>query len=143
MALLLLTAAGVGTLLAALNVAYRDVRHAIPFLLQFGMFATPAIYMETSLKPADSAEVAAAADPADAESAAPPVRHRASGVPGWVKQVLQFNPMIGLISFFRAAVLGGPLDWPGLMFSATISGLIFLTGCLYFRRVEDTFADII
>jgi len=39
-----LTALGVGTFLAALNVAYRDFRYVLPFLVQFWMFATPVIY---------------------------------------------------------------------------------------------------
>ena len=39
-----LTALGVGTCLAALNVAYRDFRYVIPFLVQFWMFATPVVY---------------------------------------------------------------------------------------------------
>jgi homopolymeric O-antigen transport system permease protein len=38
------TALGVGTFLAALNVAYRDFRYLIPFLVQFWMFATPVVY---------------------------------------------------------------------------------------------------
>src|SRR5688572_26958152 len=39
--LFILSAAGVGTLLAALNVAYRDFRYIIPFLVQLWMYATP------------------------------------------------------------------------------------------------------
>jgi lipopolysaccharide transport system permease protein len=41
---LLLTALGVGTFLAALNVAYRDFRYVIPFVVQFWLFATPVVY---------------------------------------------------------------------------------------------------
>jgi lipopolysaccharide transport system permease protein len=41
---ILLTALGVGTLLSALTVAYRDFRYVIPFVLQFWMFATPIVY---------------------------------------------------------------------------------------------------
>ncbi|MBF8273847.1 MAG: ABC transporter permease, partial [Magnetococcales bacterium] len=37
-------ALGVGILLAALNVAYRDFRYVIPFLVQIWMFATPVVY---------------------------------------------------------------------------------------------------
>jgi len=37
-------ALGVGVLLSALNVAYRDFRYVIPFLVQFWMFATPVVY---------------------------------------------------------------------------------------------------
>ena len=37
-------ATGVGMWLAALNVQYRDVQHAVPFLIQVWMFATPVVY---------------------------------------------------------------------------------------------------
>ncbi len=37
-------ALAVGTFLSALNVAYRDFRYVIPFLVQFWMFATPVVY---------------------------------------------------------------------------------------------------
>src|SRR5262249_50593297 len=40
----IVTALGVGTCLAALNVAYRDFRYVVSFLVQFWMFATPVIY---------------------------------------------------------------------------------------------------
>lgn len=48
--LLLLLAMGVGMLMAALNIKYRDVRYALPFLIQLWMFASPIIY-PTSLVP--------------------------------------------------------------------------------------------
>lgn len=37
-------ATGVGMWLSALNVQYRDVQHAVPFLIQLWMFATPVVY---------------------------------------------------------------------------------------------------
>lgn len=39
-----LLALGVGLWLSALNVKYRDIRHALPFLIQLWMFATPIVY---------------------------------------------------------------------------------------------------
>jgi lipopolysaccharide transport system permease protein len=39
-----LTAVGPGLILAALNVHYRDVKYAVPFLVQMGLFVTPVIY---------------------------------------------------------------------------------------------------
>ena len=39
-----LIALGVGVWLSALNVAYRDFRYVVPFLIQFWMFATPVVY---------------------------------------------------------------------------------------------------
>jgi len=40
---------GVGMLLAAVNVRYRDVKYTIPFLTQIGLFVTPIIYPVTFL----------------------------------------------------------------------------------------------
>jgi lipopolysaccharide transport system permease protein len=48
---LVLTALGVGTFLSALNVAYRDFRYVVTFLVQFWLFATPVAY-PASLVPA-------------------------------------------------------------------------------------------
>jgi lipopolysaccharide transport system permease protein len=39
-----IAATGVGMWLSALNVQYRDVQHAVPFLIQLWMFATPVVY---------------------------------------------------------------------------------------------------
>lgn len=50
-ALTMLLALGVGMLMAGLNVKYRDVRHALPFVIQLWMFATPIVY-PASLVPA-------------------------------------------------------------------------------------------
>ncbi|HVO61629.1 MAG TPA: ABC transporter permease [Terriglobales bacterium] len=39
-----LAAAGLGLVLSALNVSFRDVKYAVPFLIQMGIFVTPVIY---------------------------------------------------------------------------------------------------
>lgn len=44
MMLLLMAALGIGILIAALNVKYRDFRYVVPFMLQVWMFATPVVY---------------------------------------------------------------------------------------------------
>jgi lipopolysaccharide transport system permease protein len=109
-----LAAAGVGTLLAALTVAYRDFKYLIPFLVQLWLFATPPVYSRT---------------PADANS----IFHA----------LLVINPMSGLISSFRAAMFNEAIPWQLLWPSATFVLVVLLVGCLYFRRVEDSFADIV
>jgi len=45
----LLTALSVGLWLSALNVQYRDIRYAVPFLLQFWFFCSPVVYSSASL----------------------------------------------------------------------------------------------
>jgi lipopolysaccharide transport system permease protein len=114
-AALLLTALGVGTLLAALNVRYRDFRYVIPFLLQVWMFATPAVYMQ--------------------------LPERAEG--GALALLLSLNPLTGPIAAFRACALGRPLPWAELGAGTAAAVAAFLVGCLYFRKVEDGFADVI
>jgi lipopolysaccharide transport system permease protein len=44
-----ITALGVGLWLSAMNVRYRDVRYAVPFLIQFWMLATPIAYPSSML----------------------------------------------------------------------------------------------
>src|SRR5204862_87538 len=39
-----LAASGVGLTLSAFNVSFRDVKYAVPFLVQMGIFVTPVIY---------------------------------------------------------------------------------------------------
>jgi lipopolysaccharide transport system permease protein len=114
--LILVTALGVGTFLAALNVRYRDFRYVVPFLIQAWLFATPSIYLAT---------------PA------------ATDLPDGVRWVMAANPMTGLIEFFRAALFGGDLPWGSLGVSAAVGAAGFAVGCAYFRRVEDSFADVI
>jgi lipopolysaccharide transport system permease protein len=111
---LVIAAMGVGALLSALTVAYRDFRHAIPFLVQFWMFATPSIYLQAG-----------------------------SGIDPRLSYLLPLNPAYGLIANFRQSMLGGAIDWYSLVVSGSVGAILFLVGCLYFRRVERDFADII
>ena len=48
---LLVTAIGVGSFLAALSVRYRDVRYAVPFLMQLWLFASPIVYASSLISP--------------------------------------------------------------------------------------------
>ncbi len=112
--LLVIAALGVGTLLAALTVAYRDFRYVVPFGVQLWMFATPCIYLDAAKVVGPRGEL-----------------------------LLPLNPAYGLILNFRQAALGGSLDWYALLVSAAVSISMLLVGCFYFRRVERSFADII
>lgn len=40
----LLSASGLGLIFSALNVSFRDVKYAVPFIIQMGLFVTPVIY---------------------------------------------------------------------------------------------------
>jgi lipopolysaccharide transport system permease protein len=145
--LLSLAATGVGTLLAALNVAYRDFRYVIPFLVQVWMFATPTVYMQPNTGIATSSAGTPVAETVSAEArAAHPSAAATSGAQadgGSWRALLNLNPLTGIVAFFRASVLGGPLPWSMFWWSAVEVFAVCLIGCFYFRRVEDSFADII
>jgi lipopolysaccharide transport system permease protein len=115
--LALITALGVALWLSAINVKYRDVNHALPFLTQFWLFITPVAYSANVISENLSEK--------------------------WLL-VYSLNPMAGVVNGFRWALLGvgnGP-DLT-LWISATISILIFVSGLFYFRSMEKTFADTI
>jgi lipopolysaccharide transport system permease protein len=111
---LVIAGLAIGTLLSALTVAYRDFRYVVPFLVQLWMFATPTIYMEAHEK----------VDPR------------------WLS-LLPLNPAYGFITNFRAALVHGTFDLPALAISGVVSLVLLFLGCLYFRQVERSFADII
>jgi len=140
---ILLAALGVGTLLAALNVAYRDFRYVIPFLVQVWMFATPSVYMQVADEPAVVASRPASLPAASTGPRAEAGEAGKRPLSPAIRAALGLNPMTGLIGAFRAAVLGGPIPWGKLAACSGSALLAFFIGCFYFRRVEDTFADII
>ncbi len=61
----------------------------------------------------------------------------------WVQALLTANPMSGLIASFRAALFNEPIPWHLLWPAAIVVLVVFALGCVYFRRVEDNFVDII
>ena len=102
-----------GFWLAALNVQYRDVRYTVPFLVQLWLFATPIAYPSTLL-----------------------------GEP-W-RTVYGINPMVGVVEGFRWAMIGtGTGPGPMVGVSAVVALLLTVSGAAYFRRMEQTFADVV
>jgi lipopolysaccharide transport system permease protein len=112
-ALTFLCAVGVGLWLSALNVQYRDIRYAIPFLIQIWMFLSPVIYPVSLIK--DKYQWLLALNPMGGVIHA----YRAS--------------LLG----------HQPIDWPLLGLSALIIVALFLGGLYYFRRMEKVFADVV
>jgi lipopolysaccharide transport system permease protein len=107
-------ASGLGVLLSALTVAYRDLRIVVPLAMQIWMFATPVLFLQDlgKLGPRTNA-------------------------------LLLLNPLHGILVNFRAVTLGTAFDLPALAVSACCSLLVLVLGSFYFRRVERGFADII
>ncbi len=107
------TALGVSLWLAALGVQYRDVNYLLPFLVQVWMYATPVVYP-------------------------------ASLFPDRWRPLLGLNPMAGVVEGFRWALTGSG-DPPSLMLfvSIAIIAMLLVSGLMFFRNTERTFADVV
>jgi lipopolysaccharide transport system permease protein len=118
-AMMIVTAAGIGLWLSALAVQYRDVRHASQFLAQILMFAAPVIWPVSLI-----------------QSALP-------AASGWIRPLYGLYPMVGVIEGFRAAILGTTsMPWDLVVAGSASAVVILVSGALYFRRREAVFADV-
>jgi len=109
----MMNALGFGLWFSALNVKYRDVQYAIPFLVQIWMFATPVIY-PTSL---------------------------IGDKYGWLLMLNPMGGVIE--AFRPAVLGHTPIPWTSLGISTAVGFLVFVGGMFYFRSVERYFADVI
>jgi homopolymeric O-antigen transport system permease protein len=106
-------ALGVGTWLSALNVKYRDIRYAIPFLIQLWMFVSPIIY-SLNMLPAK-----------------------------WQTVLLFNPLTGIVHNFRVALFAKDNFNWPSLGISAAITIIILLYSMFSFRRTERYFADTV
>ncbi len=111
--LAIVTALGVALWLSAINVQYRDVNQALPFLTQFWLFATPIAYSISSIP--EKWQIVYSLNP----------------MVGVVN------------GFRWALLGTGNGPDITLWVSTGISILIFVSGLFYFRSMEKTFADTI
>jgi lipopolysaccharide transport system permease protein len=112
--LCLLTSIAAGTVLAAVNVRYRDIQSGLPLLTQIWLFASPIVYSIDQIHN--------------------PVLRDLYGI----------NPMATVISGFRWALIGAQAPPPGMVaFSLASVTLLGFVALVYFRRTERTFADVI
>jgi lipopolysaccharide transport system permease protein len=113
-ALALATSLAVGIGLAAVNVRYRDVRYAMPFLVQLWLFASPVAY-SADLVPAQWRTL-----------------YQLNPMAGVVE------------GFRWALLgQGAPPPVGAILISTCVTAIILLLGLAYFRRTERTFADVI
>ena len=110
---MVLLSLGMGLIFAAMNVRYRDVRYALPFITQIWMFVTPVIYPSSII----------------------PERFRP------LLAINPLTGLIE--TFRATLLPSQPIDWGTLAISVASSLVIFILGLRYFHRMERTFADII
>jgi len=105
---------GIGFWLSALNVKYRDFRHVIPFIVQFGLYISP-VGFSSSIIPANLRLIYS-------------LNPMVGVIDGFRWAILGENIQIYI---------------PGFILSLVFTITIFFSGLWYFRRTERTFADII
>ena len=109
-----LNCAALGIFLAALNVSYRDVRHAIPFLVQFGLYISPVGFL-TSVIPEQWR-----------------ILYSINPIVGTI-DLFRWAVSAGKVEIY----------WPAVVISIVFSTILFVMSIFYFRKVERTLADII
>lgn len=107
-----LAAAGLGSLLAAINVRFRDVREALPFFIQTVFFVTPVVYPSTIV----------------------PERYQ------WLLGLNPMTGVIEAAR--AGLVGDRPINFPLLGLSAVVSVGLFIFGLYYFKKNERIFADV-
>lgn len=112
-ALLMVFTSGLGMLLAAMTVKYRDVKYALPFVVQLGLFITPVIYPITFV----------------------PARFRV-----WM-QFNPLAGIIE--AFRATISGEQQFPWQSLGVSVVLTLVTLVIGFLYFVRTERSFADIV
>jgi lipopolysaccharide transport system permease protein len=113
-ALLFLVSIGPGLWITSLNVKYRDFRYVIPFIIQLGLYVSP-------------------------------VGFTSNVVPEKWRLLYSLNPMVGVIDGFRWCILGreSQLYLPGVGLSIIVTALLLWFGLRQFRKMENSFADLI
>lgn len=107
-------ALGLGLLLAALNVKYRDFRYVAPFIVQFGIFVSPVGFSTADVP--EGWRLLYALNPL------------AGAIDGFRWSIL------GDVA---------AIDWRVLAISLILTAATLAAGVRYFRRVENHFADVI
>ena len=74
---------------------------------------------------------------------ATPVLYTLDTIPAGWRVLYAANPMVGMISGFRTAVLGGTLRLDVVLTSTVVATLLLVAGLRYFTSVQRRFADVI
>jgi lipopolysaccharide transport system permease protein len=112
LAIMMLTSAGFGMFFSALAIQYRDIRHAMSFVIQALMYAAPVVW---------------------------PVSKLPMGVRLWYGFYPMAGVIEG---FRAALLNTGPMPWDLIGVGSITAVVSFLFGSLYFRRTERFFADV-
>ena len=106
-----LTTIGLGYIIAALSVKFRDLLHALPFVIQVTMFASPVVIPLNVISNNN------------------------------IKGILSFNPISGALQILRAGIFNQPLPTETYLIHLAISIVIVLVGIVFFTKREKFIVD--
>jgi len=72
-----------------------------------------------------------------------PVMYPSSQIPEKWRSIYIMNPFVGVIEGYRSCLLGEPMYWDSLIWSAMVTVVLLISGAVYFRRMERLVVDVI
>lgn len=72
-----------------------------------------------------------------------PIVYSASAIPAGWRFIYSLNPIVSVVEGFRACLLGTPVPWLFVLPGMLVGIVLFVTGALYFRRMERLVVDVI
>ena len=72
-----------------------------------------------------------------------PIVYSASSISPDARFWYSFNPIVAVIEGFRSCLIGTPFQWEYIVPGLVTSVIVFLSGAIYFRRMEKVFVDVI
>ena len=72
-----------------------------------------------------------------------PIVYSASAIPEKYRMIYSLNPLVGVTEGFRASLLGLPIPWIYIWPGMIVTIIIFISGALYFKRMEHMVVDVI
>ena len=115
--IMILSSAGIGFFTSALAVQYRDIKHAISFIIQILMYAAPVVW---------------------------PVSILTEKYGENVYYLFSVYPMVGVIEGFRSAIIGtNPMPWISILIGFISSSFLFFFGSIFFIKKENIFSDVV
>ena len=72
-----------------------------------------------------------------------PIVYSASKIPPEIRFWYSMNPIVAVVEGFRSCLLGTEIQWEYIVPGLVMAVVIFLSGAIYFRRMEKVFVDVI
>src|SRR5690606_23513872 len=108
---------GLGMTVSSMTTKYRDLNVLVGFAVSLLMYVSAVPY---------------------------PLSEARVKLPGWVADLVAYNPLTQIIEGFRYMMLStGSFSWAGFFYTLIVSVVLFLLGLVVFNRTEKTFIDTV